>query len=765
MANAIDVLNAGSVINFQLPNTTQDPTMCNNGIYFTDTFSAELGLEIKSGERLSFQIDNIYMKNFNINELGISGDPIQIPDSNAMGYQSQYYIDSSDCSASFVLDNDFAIKDHHIMKVAAYCTYDYGWQGTTNIVNLEYLFYDETSGIIAADPRNTADQSIMSEHFATIPAIKNENCNNGNVTSSEPLFLSFRNGVGYTFGTAGYARGIKNAGFVLATSFATNIPCFDTRANAEAYLRDNTITEGILNLSEGGDPEEEYKEQNNFWYIKNVWGHNTKALTGYDHFRNYRFYPFEEQKIALLKKKPTASSPASYTLVTEFAYNVKTAGAFDYDDEDYQDAVTFDVEYIKNSISFGADDYYSVFKWATNIPTADNMEDIEDYFAGRKTIDEIATNWKDIARQVNELIAPDLPGLDLDESTPTGSNGMVYTYGAKLYEISNIELAALFSEMFTPQNLQSILDGNKLFGADVFNAISNILYLPLSDLSEICSFGSGINNIWIGSWESQNAQGRLISANDKVIDCGSFFFADNYGDFRSFDPYQRLYCMIPFCGFFELVVSKYIGKTVSCKIAIDITTGGVLAMLFADGIMLDQFSGQCGASRPVTARDSATYFSNIVNAITGAGGTFGNAAKGAGQAAAKISGASSGAAIAGGAAMGVGVAAIGAVGGTLKAYQIKEAIDSPPIMSSGVLAGCMGYFSNTKVHFIVAQKKTIRPLNELETIGYPSNMGGTVGSFSGFLQCSAFKLANGFTGTEREREAIMTIVKNGIYVE
>ena len=765
MANAIDILNAGSVISFQLPNTTQDPTMCNNGIYFTDTFNAELGLEIKSGQRLSFQIDNIYMKNFNINELGISGDAIQIPDSDAMGYQSQYYIDSSDCSASFVLDNDFAILNNHVMKVAAYCTYDYGWQGTTNIINLEYLFYDVTGDVITSDPRNTSNLPIMNEHFATIPAIKNENCNAGNVTSSEPSFSSFRNGVGYTFGTAGYARGIKTAGFVLATSFSTNIPCFDTRAHAEAYLRDNTITEGLLNMGEGGDPEEEYKEQNDFWYIKNVWGHNTKTLSGYDHFRNYRFLPFTEGKIALLKKRPTASSPSSYTLITEFAYNVKTAGAFNYDDDDYVDAVTFETDYIKNSISFGADNYYTVFKWDTNIPTADSMEDIEDYFAGRKTIDEIATNWKDIARQVNELIAPDLPGLDLDEDTPTGSNGMVYTYGAKLYEMSNIELAALFSEMFTPQNLQSILDGNKLFGADVFNAISNILYLPISDLSEICSFGSGSNNIWIGSWESQNAQGRLISANDKVIDCGSFFFADNYGDFRSFDPYQRLYCMIPFCGFFELVVSKYIGKTLSCKIAIDITTGGVLAMLFADNIMMDQFSGQCGASRPVTARDSATYFSNIINAITGAGGTFGNAAKGAGQAAGKIAGASSGAALAGGVAMGAGVAAVGAVGGTLKAYQIKEAIDSPPTMSSGALAGCMGYFSNTKVHFIVAQKKTVRPLNELETIGYPSNMGGTVGSFSGFLQCSAFKLANGFTGTEREREAIMTIVKNGIYVE
>jgi len=263
---------------------------------------------------------------------------------------------------------------------------------------------------------------------------------------------------------------------------------------------------------------------------------------------------------------------------------------------------------------------------------------------------------------------------------------------------------------------------------------------------------------------SQNAQGRLISKNDKKINCGSFYFADNFKDFRSYDPFQRFFVMIPFCGFFELTVSKYVGKTVRVEMAIDITTGGVLAMLYADNILMDQFSGQCGASRPVTARDSATYFSNIVNAITGSAGTFGSAGKGAVQASAKIAGAGSGAALAGGVAMGVGVAAVGAVGGTLKAYQIKEAIDSPPIMSSGALAGCMSYFSNTKVHFIVAQKKTVRPLNELETIGYPSNQGGTVGSFSGFLSCAAFKMADSFTGTKRELQMIYEIMKGGIYI-
>ena len=49
MASAKDSLNMGSVISFVLPNTTQDPDMCNNGIYVTDTYTAEIGKERKQG--------------------------------------------------------------------------------------------------------------------------------------------------------------------------------------------------------------------------------------------------------------------------------------------------------------------------------------------------------------------------------------------------------------------------------------------------------------------------------------------------------------------------------------------------------------------------------------------------------------------------------------------------------------------------------------------------------------------------------------------
>lgn len=762
MADAMNTLNGGNVLNFVTPDTT-DYVYCVNGIYITDTFTAEIGLELKAGQHFLFQLDSCFMKNATFGADGIDGTPVAVPDTDVLTTMEQAFLDTDDCSKSYIVGSNFNPYDNHKILIAAYLTYDNGW-GDAYTVGYNYLYYDETDETFTPLPQNTDGNYIEGEDLGTYPPYINiESVYYGTTQyNMEPRLNNFYTYTGIPVLWATH-RDALLAGYIYATSFSTNIPLFDTRAHAEAYLRNNSVTTGLLNGSTA-DPEEEYVEERKFWYIKNIYGHNTTVAPNYDHARNYRFFPKNQQKIALLYHKPTASAPYSYTLETDYTYNVKTADAFKYDDSDYSDSSSFDTEYLRKSISFGSDNYYTVFKWDTNIPTIDTQEDLDDYFAGRKTIDEVATNWKDISRQNNDLVAPDLPGLDKDDQTPTGYNGMSYTYGAKLYEVTNIELAALFSEMFTPQNLQAILDGNKLFGDDVFNAISNIVYLPLSDLSDICTFGSGSNNIWIGSWESQNAQGRLISKNDKKINCGSFFFADNFGDFRSLDPFQRFFVMIPFCGFFELTVSKYIGKTVKVEMAIDITTGGVLAMLYANNILMDQFSGQCGASRPVTARDSATYFSNIVNAITGSAGTFGSAGKGAMQAAKGLSSGAGGAAVLGGAALGVGVAAVGAVGGTLKAYQLKEAIDSPPIMSSGALAGCMSYFSNTKVHFIVAQKKTVRPLNELETIGYPSNQGGTVGSFSGFLSCSAFKMADSFTGTKRELQMIYDIMKGGIYL-
>lgn len=543
---------------------------------------------------------------------------------------------------------------------------------------------------------------------------------------------------------------------------STNIPVFDTLAHCDAYLQDPSVIEGLLNKSQI-TPEEEYDEQFQYWYIKNKWGHNTRNVSGLNVNSNYRFYP-KRLGIAFVKHTPTASEPYDRELVHYSGYEWKFADWGVDDDDEFIDDPGGHTTFLARSISFGANDYYTSFAYETNIPLWNTRQDADDYFAGRKDISE-ADNYAYISRQDNSILNPDLPGTDIDEETSLGTNGMRYSYGNRIYEIDNVELAALMTELFSPATIQDVIDGNRLFGSDTMQAISGVIYLPLTDLSEVCEVGS-LANIKIGAWESQTAQGKRIISNDKTINCGSFFFNRTYRDFRDYEPYQLLFCNLPFCGCHQLTISKYLDKEVNVSYNFDVTTGAVVCKLTSNGILLDIFDGTAGASRPISATDNNAYINSIVSAITGASASASgsiegitNAVGGAGEAIATSS-------VAGGAAAGAAIplaAGGAAVGGIYKAYQIKNAVDNPPQMHRGTLASNLSYNLNTKPTFLLFTKRTVRPENELAVIGYPSGQGGKIRSFSGYLKCSAVKLAN-FPGTHQEYNDLMNTLSQGIYV-
>ena len=545
----------------------------------------------------------------------------------------------------------------------------------------------------------------------------------------------------------------------------TDLPIFETDADLLEYCQSGgTVTEKILNIG-GDDPEEEYKDQFDFWYIKNKWGHNTRnSESSANTKKNYRFYP-KRKGICFIKHTPTEDAPYDRILYHYSGYDAKYAAWGEEDDDDYEDNPNVTTHFLTKSISFGQNNYYTKFAYETNIPLWNNQQDADDYFNGLKDITE-ADNYAYIARQDNAILNPDLPGTEIDELTAVGTNGMRYSYGNRLYEITNVELSNLMTELFTPATAQSVIDGNKLFGTNTMEAVSGVIYIPLTSLDSVCEMGS-LAKVRIGSWESQEAQGRRIIKNEGTIDCGSFFYNRVYQDYRDYEPYNLLMFNGPFVGCHQLTISKYIDRTVSCHYNLDITTGGIVCSLYADGILSDVFEGTCGASRPISATDNNAYINNIVSAITGASSQAQGSIMGLSNAVGAVGKAANvGALAAGGAAFGATVAA-GAVGasGIYTAYQIQQAVDNPPQMHRGSLAGNLAYSLNTHPTFLFYTKRTIRPENELSLIGYPSGHGGVVGSFSGFLQCSAFKLANGFTGTERERQDILAIMRNGIYIE
>jgi hypothetical protein len=545
----------------------------------------------------------------------------------------------------------------------------------------------------------------------------------------------------------------------------TDLPIFETDADLLAYCRSGgTDTSHILNPAEEPDPEEEYNSQFDFWFVKNKWGHNTRNVdSGSNTAKNYRFYP-KRKGICFIKHTPTSSEPYDRILYNYSNYDPYYAAWGESADDDFvPNPGTLTTHFLTKSISFGPNDYYTKFDFDTNIPLWNTQQDADDYFNGLKDISE-ADNYSYIARQDNAILNPDLPGTDIDESTTLGTNGMRYSYGNRLYEITNVELSNLMTELYTPANVQDIIDGNKLFGSNTMEAVSGVIYIPLTSLDAVCDMGS-MANVKIGSWTSQQAQGRRIIKNEGTIDCGTFFYNRVYNDYRDYEPYNLLFANLPFCGCHQLTISKYLDKTVGVSYNIDITTGAIVCKLTADGLLVDIFDGTCGASRPISATDNNAYINNVVGAITGASSQASGAIEGitntvgvVGKAASAGSVAVAGAAVGG--ALGAGAAG---AAGIYTAYQIKNAVDNPPQMHRGSLIGNLAYNLNTKPTFLFYSKRTIRPENELAVVGYPSGHGGTIGTFNGFLSCGAVKLAN-FNGTKTEESELFEILKGGIYI-
>lgn len=537
----------------------------------------------------------------------------------------------------------------------------------------------------------------------------------------------------------------------------TDLPIFATDADALAWVASNfEDTSKMLNFV---NPEEEYIDNNNCWYVHNVFGHNTKDRNSYTGYRNYRFFP-KTGRICFYRHKPSASDPYALRLLGyNDNYNIFKAGAWDSNFEEYSGSV--ETNYMTKSVQYGSNNYYTVFvnaEGATNIPIFDTLDEATDYINYQIEIDQ-ASNYADIVRDDNTVIPNDW-GEDVDE-TDLGSNGQNYNLpGARLYGLGLSELTQFFLDVYSTANIQDILDGNKLLSGQEINAICGCMYVPIDDLSKICEMGS-TQHIHIGTWEAPRGEGTLIGKCNKLMTMGSVQITPTYYDQRDYPPFTRIYVMLPYAGTYELSVDKYMGKTLTVKAGVDITSGAVVYYLFANGILLDHYTGNLGSQRPITCIDNAQYVSNVVNGVIGSGNAMTTGASSLANNLGSMSGGM--ASVAGGAGAVAGAAAISATG-VYKGFELLQTVDTPPMTTQGSLTGNLGYSGIQSVYFVCAQKKSVRPVNERQVVGYPSGQGGTINSFSGFLSCRSVMLADGFTGSEREREELITILSQGIYL-
>lgn len=344
---------------------------------------------------------------------------------------------------------------------------------------------------------------------------------------------------------------------------------------------------------------------------------------------------------------------------------------------------------------------------------------------------------------------------DIVNNTTNGASSIVYGDGVQMFALTATQKGAFLRDILSGDTMDALIDATKQFGGGAISALQSLRYMPI-DASEVCTLSTA-TTCQIGSYtHTFSSAVDRIQRNDKMINCGQSFFQSPYnnGDFRNLEPWCKMYLALPYAGVHQLAISKYINKRVQIKLAVDITTGACEYHVYSNNIEMDSFLGSMGTQIPLTAEDNARQVSGLQNGII-------QTVSGLAQI-----GLSAGAMYASGGTL-TPVAIAGGISGVNTMAQgiqnmQKEFIDAP-IQTKGASVGNLGDFGINSIYFIFAWANSITPKNELNLVGKPSNQGGAVNSFAGFLKCSAFNLSDGFAGTQTEAEEISAIMANGVY--
>ena len=557
----------------------------------------------------------------------------------------------------------------------------------------------------------------------------------------------------------------------------TELPVFDTDAHLLAYIRSGgRDTTGLLNGEQAvvDDPTD---EESYDYYLNDTFTLYTSYGLSYQTAvrKNYRLRITMKKRgrvigglLALVNKRPFTPEdkyPRKYKLIGDEIRSVSiqtNTGWTEYTGEDIKTLMFY-----RTTAGSSGSDYCKVENWSTNIPFKDGAD------SATWAQNFLTTGNPQGATNIKKIIPKDTPitpGTPVDD-TPIPTPGISLARGANIYGLTSSQVNVFMDKIFDPVNTQSLLDGTQLFGSNQIGAIRDLFYIPCS--ADDIATSSSTTDIYLGSYKVEMGSSvKWITNNNKLIDCGTVTFNETFGSYLDIEPTCLLYIWLPGCGVHQLQISKYINKTIHLRYAVSVFDGSCMAILSTQNgtkdIVLDTFTGNFAVHIPLTANDQARQTAAVVQGIMQTSmsaiktvGTVGAGAVGLGAAAASASVSALGAA---GIASDMTSGGMSSGGTIMQAANTLQAAMDAPISTRGALSGMLSLFDTMIPTFIAARLKTIEPANEVEIVGKPSNVGGLVSSFSGYLKTSAFNLRN-FTGTIDEAEEIQRMFRGGVYID
>lgn len=382
----------------------------------------------------------------------------------------------------------------------------------------------------------------------------------------------------------------------------------------------------------------------------------------------------------------------------------------------------------------------------TNIPYAKTKADAEKYILGEGDDIEYPTD-------------PYKKGNDTGEDENQTEMGNVGhgSIMSQQYICSESAIREIANKFYSndPSIVENIKKGLEMWGSNPADSIISLMYFPVN-LVNVFDKKMSQNYVYFGSYKMEltNNVQRILYHSNK-FEFGNTFISYSYGGtWKDFEPYQELHIFLPYIGFKQLELSKYLNKRLRVTYYFDTHTGLCNACLFANNVLTDFFQGKCAVTMPITSTDFSAYASAEIQALVGGAGNIANlASKGAGIGA--MTGTPVG--IAGGLAVGAGV---GAVSSVLSATANNIASFTK---TEGNPSGMLSEFLPQYAYVIFKQNDFIEPSNLRSLKGKPSNYSGTISSFSGFLKVKDVNLVCP-NATEKEKDMIVALLRTGVYL-
>ena len=299
----------------------------------------------------------------------------------------------------------------------------------------------------------------------------------------------------------------------------------------------------------------------------------------------------------------------------------------------------------------------------------------------------------------------------------------------------------------TPAEMSVFADD--CLASDVWEAIKLLLANPLDFIvgCSIVPFVPPGNTVWkpkFGAITFTHAYSRID--NQYVsINCGNLYIEPFGKNFLDYAPFTRLTLYLPYIGFRELDVNEVMGKTINVEYYCDCLSGDCIAFIYLSddgatgpqiGKVLATYNGNCACQVPFASQSFNSLISSSVNMLTNVASSV---VKGDIP---TISGS------------GI-VGALEGIGGD--------------VQKSGSIGSSNGYMGVQYPYLIKHIPKDSIPSAFRALKGYPSNISGALGSFSGYAEIDNIDLTNissggGIVATSAELEEIQTLLRGGVFI-